>query len=231
MPAVELVESLLNDIKHGVIVPPSQSAGAPSAPPAQPAAKPTKPAATKPESKPTAAKPEVAKAKAAAAPQAKAAAAKAGSSPAPAAAATPPTSDLPPTDALYQTDTYLFAADATVIGITPLDGDQGFAVVLDRTCFHPQGGGQPADTGSIAGGSGEPFGVAMVKKDASGVVSHIGPSAPSFDVGSKVKLDVDGALRVKQCAPSPRDFGSRAPHPSLTLSRPCVALVCTARVT
>ena len=31
------------------------------------------------------------------------------------------------------------------------EADGGYAVVLDRTLFHPQGGGQPADRGWIAG--------------------------------------------------------------------------------
>ena len=148
----------------------------------------------------TAAKPEVAKAKAAAAPQAqnvakKKAEAAAGAPSAPASAPSPPAGgDLPATGALYQTDTYLFTCEATVLAILPPadPAKDGWAVVLDSTCFHPQGGGQPADTGSI-----DQFAVAMVKKDASGVVRHEGPSEPSFGVGAKVTCAVDEAVRVK----------------------------------
>ena len=147
---------------------------------------------------PTAAKPDVAKAKAAAAPQAINAAKKkeeaAASKP-----AQPPgqTNDLqlPATRALYQTDTYLFTCEATVLAILPpADEKAGWVVVLDETCFHPQGGGQPSDTGSIDGTS---FAVTMVKKDASGVVRHEGLTQPTFAVGAKVTCVIDDASRVK----------------------------------
>lgn len=39
-------------------------------------------------------------------------------------------------------------AEATVLGVIE-DDKQGYAVVLDRTIFHPQGGGQPSDTGAV----------------------------------------------------------------------------------
>lgn len=41
-------------------------------------------------------------------------------------------------------------ATATVTACTPL-GDGTFSVRLDRTLFHPQGGGQPSDTGTVGG--------------------------------------------------------------------------------
>ena len=161
-------------------------------------------AVAKPEAaKPTAAKPEIAKVKAAAAPQAQNAAKKKAEAPA-AAPATPSASattssgsagsELPSTQALYQTDTYLFTCEATVLAILPPadSAKDGWAVVLDSTCFHPQGGGQPADTGSIGD-----FTVAMVKKDPRGVVRHEGPTEPNFSVGAKVTCTVDEAGRVK----------------------------------
>lgn len=42
-------------------------------------------------------------------------------------------------------------AEATVIG-TARDEKQGLAVILDRTIFHPQGGGQPSDCGESSSG-------------------------------------------------------------------------------
>lgn len=171
--------------------------------------------ATPPSAPPaTAAKPAVAKAKAAAAPQAKAAAAKAeaaekkaadSGAPAPKAAAAVPSPfvGLPATEALYQTDTYLFNCEAKVLAVEPNAKGDGWVVVLDSTCFHPQGGGQPADTGTIAaldagGGGNTSFAVAMVKKDPSGVVLHEGSSQPppSVAVGSRVKCVVDEKGRV-----------------------------------
>ena len=39
---------------------------------------------------------------------------------------------------------------AEIAAVEPLEGEEGrFAVVLDRTVMHPQGGGQPSDTGTI----------------------------------------------------------------------------------
>ena len=149
---------------------------------------------------PTAAKPPVAQAKAAAAPQAKAAAAKAAeqTTSKPAVTAGPsPFAGLPATKALYQQDTYLFTNEATVLAIQPPAEKTGWVVVLDETCFHPQGGGQPADTGTIAAGSSS-FAVSMVKKDPSGVVLHEGPTEPPavIAVGSKVVCTVDEKGRV-----------------------------------
>jgi misacylated tRNA(Ala) deacylase len=50
-----------------------------------------------------------------------------------------------PTDLLYLRDAYLRTFDATV-----LDVQEG-RIALDRTAFYPTGGGQPCDTGVLAG--------------------------------------------------------------------------------
>jgi len=54
-----------------------------------------------------------------------------------------------PTELLYLRDAYLKEFDATVLEIDA--GDDGARVALDRTAFYPTGGGQPHDTGTIAG--------------------------------------------------------------------------------
>ena len=118
----------------------------------------------------------------------------------PAPSATSVDSDgLPATTLLYQKDTYLFSSVATVLGVSALPNEAGWSIVLDETCFHAQGGGQPADTGTITSADGgTPFAVSMVKKDPAGVVRHDGTGdAPSFKVGSKVKLVVDESSRLK----------------------------------
>jgi len=223
--SLDLLDALISDASAGMVLAPqplSSASATPSNPPnAQPAKSGKKGAKTPEEieairvaraaakaeaahktptmaakptaAKPTAAKPAVAEAKAAAA---------ASKSPAPASqAAASDSASLPPTEALYQTDTYLFTSSASVLSVAPLDGDAGgWCVVLDSTCFHPQGGGQPADSGLIRSVNGSPesqFAVSMVAKDKAGVVRHQGPAEPNFKAGDKVTCHVDEASRVK----------------------------------
>ena len=53
------------------------------------------------------------------------------------------------TEKLYEVDSYVQNFTAQVVSCTPAPG--GFAVVLDRTAFFPEGGGQPCDTGRLGG--------------------------------------------------------------------------------
>ena len=54
------------------------------------------------------------------------------------------------TEKLYYQDPYLKAFSARILTKTA-QADGKFAVVLDRTAFYPEGGGQPCDTGSVNG--------------------------------------------------------------------------------
>ena len=51
------------------------------------------------------------------------------------------------TEKLYYADAYLHEFTARVTACEP--GKTGFFIELDRTAFFPEGGGQPADTGTI----------------------------------------------------------------------------------
>jgi alanyl-tRNA synthetase len=53
------------------------------------------------------------------------------------------------TERLYYTDCYLKEFEAGVIEVEP--AGQRFRVVLDRTAFYPDSGGQPPDRGTLAG--------------------------------------------------------------------------------
>ncbi len=53
------------------------------------------------------------------------------------------------TDRLYYSDCTLTDFEATVLEVEPRAG--GFRVILDRSAFYPESGGQPADRGTLAG--------------------------------------------------------------------------------
>eukprot|EP00952_Eustigmatos_sp_NYUAD-ZCMA_P014624 56787-Eustigmatos_ZCMA.PRE.1 len=56
--------------------------------------------------------------------------------------------DPQPTERLYLNDTYLFTGDAAVVAVDDKGStDEEVTVILSRSVFHPQGGGQPTDRG------------------------------------------------------------------------------------
>lgn len=80
--------------------------------------------------------------------------------------------------------------------------DQDHVVVTEKTIFHPQGGGQPSDVGSMTGLAGETlFDVQAVRMDAvqDGQVLHFGrfanPSSP-FKPGDEVEQAIDADKRL-----------------------------------
>ncbi|WP_435197526.1 alanine--tRNA ligase [Natronomonas sp. EA1] len=56
--------------------------------------------------------------------------------------------DLPATDKLYYEDQSRMEFEAVVLDV--LDREDGYDVVLDQTMFYPEGGGQPADHGTLS---------------------------------------------------------------------------------
>ena len=54
-----------------------------------------------------------------------------------------------PTQKLFYDDPHQSSFTAQVLSCRP--GRHGYDVVLDRTCFYPEGGGQPGDTGVLSG--------------------------------------------------------------------------------
>ncbi|WP_135536773.1 alanine--tRNA ligase [Halostella pelagica] len=56
--------------------------------------------------------------------------------------------DLPETDRLYYEDQEGTEFEAVVLDV--FEREDGYDVVLDQTMFYPEGGGQPADTGSLS---------------------------------------------------------------------------------
>jgi alanyl-tRNA synthetase len=93
---------------------------------------------------------------------------------------------LPPTEQMYYADAYIKEFDAKVLKVI-----NGEYVVLDRTCFYPEGGGQPADSGFITFGDAKAE-VAHVQKVGRVIVHKIKASvAPKEGAAVKGVLDWD----------------------------------------
>ncbi len=71
------------------------------------------------------------------------------------------------TDALYLEDSYLKEFDARVLEV-----NDGKFIVLDRTAFYPEGGGQPCDTGTMTAQDGKSYTVTFTKKTDDSI-SHL----------------------------------------------------------
>ena len=93
------------------------------------------------------------------------------------------------TKALYLTDSYQTVTTSKVITV----GDN--YLVLDKTIFYPQGGGQPSDKGTIKSKSSE-LHVKSVEYNG-GEIKHVGTVKGAFSVGDEVSLTLDWDLRLK----------------------------------
>lgn len=96
------------------------------------------------------------------------------------------------TELLYLSDTYLFQAQANILETS--SDEFGDYVVLDQTIFYPQGGGQPADNGSINADNFS-FKVSHVVLTPESEVRHYGESSGDL-VEGEVNLSVDESRRV-----------------------------------
>jgi len=99
------------------------------------------------------------------------------------------------TEQLYYKDVTQTGFDAEITEISQIK--KGFQVVLDKTCFYPEGGGQPADRGSLGG-----FPVLDVQKKEGSIYHTLGTEktgerdeSSQLSVGDSVHGEVDTAWR------------------------------------
>lgn len=94
------------------------------------------------------------------------------------------------TEPLFRDDATLRAAEATVLAAGP-DG-----IVLDRTVFYAQGGGQPGDTGRLVLPDGTEIAVLdTVKGEAGAILHRIAADAPAPAPGMRVRAEIDWPRR------------------------------------
>ena len=89
------------------------------------------------------------------------------------------------TTRLYDSDPYLSETKACVT--QSLSFGEGFAVILDKTCFFPGGGGQDGDTGMVDG--------QIVRKifEKDGLIYHV--LDRDIPIGKQVDVSIDASKR------------------------------------
>lgn len=92
------------------------------------------------------------------------------------------------TERLFELDSYAFSFDACVLSCTP-EKDGRYLVVLDRTGFFPEGGGQACDLGTLDGAR-----VLDVQEDQEMTIRHTVERA--FAVGQRVHGEIDCERRL-----------------------------------
>lgn len=95
---------------------------------------------------------------------------------------------------LYWDDTYLFTHNAKITFIG--HDEYGDYMRLDETIFHPQGGGQPSDEGTVNG-------INVIKlRDLRDIneINHYVDDISQFKVGDMVVLSIDKEKRLEYAA-------------------------------
>ena len=102
---------------------------------------------------------------------------------------------MQPTQKYYEADAYRRAADAVILAAEP-DGRGGGKLALDGTVFYPEGGGQPADRGTLTLPDGARLTVTDVHEQG-GVIWHRVDALPDTAApGTAVTGRIDWAWRL-----------------------------------
>ena len=99
------------------------------------------------------------------------------------------------TEPLFRDDAYLRSTAATVVTVTPEGG-----IVLDRTVFYAQGGGQPGDVGRLARSDGSAVEIAntVYGPDRQAIVHVPGAGSAAPSPGETVTAELDWDRRLKR---------------------------------
>ena len=101
---------------------------------------------------------------------------------------------MQPTEKYFEADAYRTQAEGRILAIEP-DGKGGGKAALDGTVFYPEGGGQPADRGTLTLADGTVLTVTDVHESA-GVIWHTVAFLPeSVSAGAVVIEAIDWAWR------------------------------------
>ena len=101
---------------------------------------------------------------------------------------------MQPTKKYYEADAFRATAAGRILAVEP-DGRGGGTLALDGTVFYPEGGGQPADRGTLTLPDGTVLDVTDVHESA-GVIWHSVSALPAGAVpGTEVRQALDWAWR------------------------------------
>lgn len=90
------------------------------------------------------------------------------------------------TEKLYYIDSYIFNCESKILDIIV---NERIAVILDRTCFFPEGGGQKSDVGFI----GESF--VYDVKEVNGLILHYIKDLGNLECGKTYNCAIDKEIR------------------------------------